>query len=347
MRDSEKTVVPFPDSAAVDAEAAEWITRLDSGELSATDYASFQEWQSRSPHHRDAVQRLSALWSELDVLKQYARPIEALPEQHAGRSWFAALPKRSFIYAAAACLALAVVGTQFYQRQQTPSPMVVSYQTTVGEQKAVTLPDGSTVHMNTNSRIELAYYSDRRDLKLVRGEAYFDVAHDPNRPFAVYAGHGLVRDIGTAFDVRLLASAVEVTVSRGSVELAALLHGGNSPNPKEERLGALAAGQDAVFGRKVERLALVTNAAINRKLAWRNGVLIYAGEPLAQVVDDFNRYTNVKVALADPRLQNIPVGGYFEIGKDEAFYEALRNNFGLRVERRDETHVALLPPAEE
>ena len=343
MRDSEKTVVPFPDSSAIEAEASEWIVRLDGGDASPADYAKFQEWQCRSPQHREAVQRLSALWSELDCLKHYAQAETDTSTERPRMGWRQV--RRPFIYAAAACLAVAVVSPQIYKQLQPAAPLVFSFSTAVGQEKTVTLPDGTALHMNTGSRVEISFSDDRRDVKLTRGEAYFEVTHDPARPFTVHARDGLVRDIGTAFDVRLLPKAVQVTVTRGNVELSALRGDGKSPQPAENRLGVIAAGQSAVFDRKVERLELLSNAAMNRELSWRNGVLAYAGEPLGQVVDDVNRYTNVKITLGDPKLSNVRVGGYFEIGKDDAFFEALKDNFGLRVQRIDDTHVVVLPPA--
>ena len=336
MRDTDKNVVPFPDAAAVEAEASEWVVRFDGGKATADDYARFQEWQNRSPYHRDAAARLFRLWGDLDALKALAAPVAAAPAKPT--SWRRA--RLPYWAAAAACVALVLASAPTYMALHTDPPVVTTYQTAVGAQKTIALADGSTLALNTNTTVRVVLSDKRRDVHLLRGEAYFEVAHDDKRPFAVFAGQGVVRDIGTAFDVRMLPRAVDVTVVRGSVELAAL--SADAGQSAERHLAVLAAGQNAVFTYRVHRLSLVSDAAINRRLAWRQGVLVYAGEPLAQVVADYNRYTNVKVEIVDPKLNDLQVGGYFEIGKSAAFLEALSDNFGIRIQWRDAHHAELV-----
>jgi transmembrane sensor len=335
MRDTDKNVVPFPDAAAIEAEAAEWAVRFDGGEVTAENYAKFQEWQSRSAYHRDAAARLFRLWGDLDALKTLATPIAAIPPKPT--FWRRAhLP---YVVAAAASVVLMLASFPTYMALHTEPLVVMTYQTVVGAQKTIALADGSTLTLNTNTAVRVVLSDKRRDVHLLRGEAYFEVAHDDKRPFAVFAGQGVVRDIGTAFDVTLLPQAVDVTVVHGHVELAAL--NGDAGQFTEQHLAVVAAGQNAVFTHKVRRLSAVSGAAINRRLAWRQGVLVYAGEPLAQVVADYNRYSNVKVEIVDPKLNDLQVGGYFEIGKSEAFLEALNDNFGIRVQWRDAHHAEL------
>jgi len=347
MRDDEKNVVQFPDTTALEAEAAEWVVRLDGDEATAADRAAFLEWQSRSAYHREIAARLSGLWRELDFLQEHADPVCAVrggvPEP--GKSIRRGLrPKswtRPWAVAAAASILLAVAAIPVLLGLRTVPVTSLAYETAVGQHKTVSLPDGSKANLNTNSRIEVVFSGEQRDVRLVRGEAYFEVAHDAQRPFAVHARSGLVRDVGTVFDVRLLPKTIDVTVVHGSVELARLSGDKESGGKKEEHLAFITAGQQAQFGRKVVSLALVSDAAIDRMLAWRRGVLIYNGQPLAQVVGDFNRYTNIRIEIADPSLNAISVGGYFEIGKTDALFEALENNFGVRVERLDANHVRL------
>lgn len=340
MRDTDKKVVQFPDTAGLEAEAAEWVVRFDSGDATAEDYASFQEWQNRSAHHREIAARLSRLWSDLDTMKALVEPLDGSPAVASSRMRaFWHRPRTMGLALLAASFLLVIVAVPIYNALRYSPPTIIAYETAVGAQRTVSLPDGSTVSLNTNSLVQITFSRQRRDVRLVRGEAYFEVAHDEKRPFAVFAGRGVVRDIGTAFDIRLLPKAVDVTVLRGNVELAALMQ---ASSPGERHLGVLAAGQNAVFDRGVDRLSLVSDAAINRRLAWRQGVLVYAGEPLAQVVADFNRYTDVKVEIGDPKLRDLRVGGYFEIGKNDAFFESLKDNFGIRVQWRDDSHVQLL-----
>jgi transmembrane sensor len=328
-----ENIVRFPDAGAIEAEAAEWLVRLDSGSLVGEDYAAYREWLARSPAHRETLARLSAVWSGLDAVKAYAEPLP-------GVATIGAKPveKNSvWRWRIAAVVALALVGGNVaYWNWPEPAPIVIAYETPVGAQRTVALADGTTVLLNTASRIEVAYSRKARDVRLVRGEGYFEVAHDSARLFTVSSGTHQVRDIGTAFAVRESGKALEVTVAKGSVELVVAPAAENA-----ERIAVLNAGQSAAFDRKLAYVRRLSAVELNRQLSWRDGVLVYAGEPLAKVVADFSRYTDVKIELADPRLATMPVGGYFEVGKLRAVLEALESNFGIHAEWIDQAHVRL------
>ena len=221
----------------------------------------------------------------------------------------------------------------------------------MGGQKKIILADGTSVILNTNSRLDVNLAGKCRDVYLTRGEAYFEVVHDKTRPFTVHANNYVVRDIGTAFDVHLSkAGLVEVGVTKGSVEVkpangARVIDAANS-------LGVVTAGHDIVLGKKVERAEVVPSADMGRKLAWRQGQLIYTGQPLGEVLADISRYSDIKIELADPALANLPVGGAFRTDQIEAIFAALENNFGVHAEWIDPQHVRFTagsdkPPARE
>jgi transmembrane sensor len=228
------------------------------------------------------------------------------------------------------------------QRAHAPRPSgPQSYATAIGAQKKFTLADGSVVTLNTNSRIDVELLGNRRDVHLVRGEAYFEVVHDKTRPFTVYADRYVVRDIGTAFAVHLLDKRlVNVRVTKGSVEIAARTDQGKVSDVAKS-LGVVIAGHDVVFGQKIERSEIVSDVELGRKLAWRQGQLIYSGQPLAEVLADIGRYSNIEIELADPALQDLPVGGSFRVNQTEAILAALENNFGIHAEWMDARHVRL------
>jgi transmembrane sensor len=104
-------------------------------------------------------------------------------------------------------------------------------------------------------------------------------------------------------------------------------------------LGVVTAGHDIVLGEKLERAKVATSADLGRKLAWRQGQLIYTGQPLGEVLADISRYSNIKIELADPALENLPVGGAFRTDQIEAIFAALENNFGIHAEWIDPQHV--------
>ncbi|HEY0281914.1 MAG TPA: FecR domain-containing protein [Rhizomicrobium sp.] len=343
MHDHEK-IVKFPDVSTVEAEAAEWIVRLDAGGP-AEDYARFLEWQNRSPLHREAALRLTALWSQFDALKEFAAPFPGAGERRqtwTRRLWNAGSEASWRKVASAAALLVLLAGAGLFYTHKQPAPLVaIPYETALGSQKDISLPDGSTVVLNTNSRLDVVYSKTRRDVYLHRGEAFFEIASSDKRPFTVHANAKQIHDIGTAFDVRLLRNAVEVTVTKGAVELVNAARPDAPSKDKVERLGVVSAGQNAVFSRKLEYVKPLTDAEINRHLAWREGILVYAGEPLARVVEDVSRYTNIRIELGDPKLRDIQVGGYFEISKIGSAFEALEKNFGIQARWRDTRHVRL------
>jgi transmembrane sensor len=342
-------ILAFPDTAAIEAEAAAWVARFDAGDVSAKDQAAFQEWLNRSALHREAIAIYGNLWSELDALRLLTDTSEA--ETGAREYHPAALERARPWLAACAAAVIAVAGgaVLFHPKPQllakAQSPARLFYETAVGGQRKITLADGSKVILNTNSRLDVDFSGNRRNVHLMRGEAYFDVVHDKARPFTVDANNYVVRDIGTAFDVHLSKTGVvEVGVTKGSVEVTTAAGGQVSGAAKS--LGVIVAGHDIVLGQpdivpgqKVERAEAVSNADLARKLAWRQGQLNYTGQPLGEVLADVSRYSNIKIELADPALENLPVGATFRTDQIEAIFAALENNFGLHAEWIDPQHV--------
>jgi transmembrane sensor len=332
------------------------VARFDAGDVSAQDQAAFQAWLNRSALHRDAIADYGSFWSEFDQLGQLTRPVGAgqevavpvapSPVSRANKVWLAAC--------AAAVVAMVAVGGVV--RQESPARQQVaaarpqmpahpsgpqSYATAIGAQKTFALADGTSVTLNTNSQINVDFRGDRRDVQLVRGEAYFEVVHDKTRPFTVHADRYAVRDIGTAFAVHLMDKClVNVRVTKGSVEIASSVrHGKRSAGAKS--LGIFVAGRDVVLGEKIEHTETVSDAELSRKLAWRQGQLIYSGQPLSDVLADISRYSDIEIELTDPALKDLPVGGAFSVNQTEAIIAALENNFKIHAEWIDARHVRL------
>jgi transmembrane sensor len=187
-----------------------------------------------------------------------------------------------------------------------------------------------------------------RDIRLVKGEALFEVARDPDRPFRVYAGNGLVRAIGTTFTVYLKDSDnVSVTVAEGEVELATVSvpdvkqRAGDTADVPAAPLAKIKAGQIATFSLDIESIQTLEHAELSRRLSWRDGMLRFDGEPLSEAVQEVSRYTTQKIVILDPALRDLRIGGYFRVGETEAMFEALESSFGVRVERINESLVHL------
>lgn len=329
---------------ALEAEAAAWVSRLDAGPSDEL-LEEFQRWMDQSRHHREAGERLRGLWGELDALAELrASAVEA--SATARRPVGRAAPQRRLVAAmvAAAAALAAVVGLAVAVRPPAPAPV---FETAVGEQRTIALADGSTVQLNTNSRLQVQLAARARDLRLERGEAFFQVKHDPARPFTVYAGQGTVQALGTAFAVRLEKDEMRVTLTRGAVRLGHAAPAGFRPTRPRQN------GDEAVLtahgGRVAEAVVApngitqqpVSSEAAARELAWRQGALVFADEPLSHVVADVSRYTDVDIEIADPKLRDVRIAGYFQTGEVEPMLEALQTGFGIHVERLGPKRVRL------
>jgi len=341
-------IIRLVDLATIEAQAADWIARLDREDPSDSDLADFAAWKALSPQHQQAADRLEGLWSEFDVLAKLTPAIQdrivASPRCPTPPPpwWVAGLVAASLVVAGLGAVSVL---------QRLPHTQV--YDTAVGGQRTINLEDGSSIQLNTNSQVEVRYTPKARDLRLIRGEAYFEVSPNKQRPFSVYAQEGVVRAVGTAFVVRLTGERVEVTVTKGKVELAAFTR----------PVGRASLDRVASLPRKPLTMVSATHGAtelavldqahliehldlaapeVTRKLAWRQGMLVFNGETLPNVVADVSRYTDVQIEIADPSLNGLKVGGYFKVGEVDPMLEALESSFGVRVERIDDKHVRLL-----
>jgi transmembrane sensor len=193
-----------------------------------------------------------------------------------------------------------------------------------GERRTVSLPDGSRVELNTDSRIAVAYSDHRRDIVLTRGEALFDVAKDPSRPFVVQAGEAQVRAVGTAFNIRLRDKVVELTVTEGVVTVDERAASAAPPRRVSEGKGAMiATGAVAEVDLDPE--------VLRRRLLWRDGVVEFEGDTLEQAAAEFNRYNDRKLIVA-PAAASARVGGVFRTSQVEAFARTAAASLGLDVQ---------------
>jgi transmembrane sensor len=374
-------VVTFPDRHRIAEEAAEWLVRLDSERPpTADELEALGGWLARSPAHREELERLAGLWNRMNIMTELAVPLTraaaASPgrprDEQAGRR-----PTWRWSNAAMGLMVLSAVAMAavFLSGDDAPLPLAASqvYETGVGQQSTVVLSDGSTVVLNTNSRINVNYDSRYRNVYLSRGEALFTVAKLRDLPFRVYAGNGRIEALGTAFAVRLHDQFVKVMVSEGRVSFASATlpqpgsadpaspvgpdPGGSSPDSHEptgdafRTVGRLGAGEVVTIYANAElaapgELAMpaigsVSSAELDRQLAWSDGVLLFSGDTLDNVVKELGRYTTVHIEIPDAELRKMRVGGRFPIGETEAMLAALEANFNLSVQRSDQEHVIL------
>lgn len=352
-------VFAFQDRKAIEEQAREWLIRLDGDTpLTSSESEALREWAERSPAHRAELQRIARFWHDADLLSELAIPLRK-PKRGVGEwlsSAFSADSKRSWAIAACVALiaiALVVVPLTLHQPLDATNGV---YATRVGERQTQTLADGSVIELNTASTLQVDFTDNVRVIRLLQGEAHFRVAHDTARPFEVFAGGGMVRAVGTAFSVRVKQNDIAVTVAEGRVELAAVTEeppsalttneaDGRSQvaaaKPAVAVLGQLSSGHSATFGDVIHEVRALRADDLSQQLAWRDGMLVFAGEPLSDVIAEVARYTPIKIEIADPALRTIPVGGRFKAGDVDAMFDVLAVSFGIEVHRVDPMHVRL------
>jgi transmembrane sensor len=335
--------------------AAEWLMRLD-GQTSPEIWDAFQLWMDADPRHRAAFIRLRVAWNRLDLLKNMrpvdgtidsdlmargrvspatmaARGLHPLPGTPRTRPDEIAMPDRRVLAAAAAVAAIGFV-VWLSQSHIGWKP----YETGVGNHEEDVLEDGSIVDLNTNTELSTRITSSRRDVTLSRGEALFHVAHDSTRPFYVTAGGTVVRAVGTAFSVRIRdADHVDVLVAEGRVAVRA--PGAKTDLDDPNRLPAaskVSAGEAAIVLRNTVQKRVVPSDDITRKLAWTAGHLVFQGETLNEAVQEFNRYNQRKLSIADQTIVQQVVGGDFTATDPDSFVAALWRLFGIQA-RADKT----------
>ena len=345
-------------TTSINQQACAWIAKLH-GEPSAKDLQNFRAWMAQSPAHKTEVRQLAKLWGELDVLTELAVVQEPLSTQSTSARLFdkvAALIKFSNWNRPLAAMVTATLVAVL------ALPIIIdinktTYSTDIGEQELITLRDGSTVLLNTNSSIRVDYSLETRNISLLSGQAHFEVTKDNSRPFNVYAGTGLVRAVGTAFSVYLQPDIIEVTVTEGTIELSAVAPAPAPTNQPETeptapsktitKLSLVTAGQNATMDQdtsSIDSIEVIDAPEIVQKLAWHQGLLRFSGDPLEDVVAEISRYTDLSIVILDPEIRDLRIGGFFKVGETEKMFQALETSFGVRVERKGK-NVALLAAA--
>ncbi len=337
------------DAAAIEAEAMAWLAEREEG-FAPGRAAAFEAWRRRDPRHAAAVAELEQVLAQLDGLAAHREEVNAhfdrvSPAPPPGRATPA--PEPAFLgwrAVAWAGLAAALIFGAFLGFRARPSALgpETRYATTTAGYERARLADGSTLELNTASAARVQFTAAERRVELESGEAHFEVAHDTARPFVVKAGGVAVRAVGTAFNVRFVAGAVEVTVTEGKVAVERVAPGAPSAAPTllaaHERLALpLAAAGPAPV---IEPL---DPADVRAVLAWQRRVTDFSDTPLAEVIARFNRHNSLQLVITDPALESRRIGGMFALDDVEAFVRLLERDGIIRAERRGDTVRLQIP----
>jgi transmembrane sensor len=318
-------------------------------------------WLDENPEHVKALLSVACLWDQVSVLSELSDvfPLEEYVASHPSPF------RRNLAFSALAVLLLAfclhnpLLGWLDAHWEGLPRDLMqLSYETRIGQQSTVVLPDGSEVLLNTNSRIEVSFSTGSRDIILHRGEAQFTVTKDKARPFRVHANGGVVEAVGTMFTVQETPEkTLEVTVIEGVVnftriseQTAAMATQQAQPAVTESaqviapaaRPIPLEAGESVHVDETNDTILKQTFQPdeLESRLAWREGMLLFQGDPLEKVIQEVSRYTSIRIDV-DENVRDIAVLGYFRTGDVEGVLLAMQNTFNLKVERPSKDHIVL------
>jgi transmembrane sensor len=312
------------------AEASVWIARLHSGEPDKTAIAGVKRWLRAHPMNQRALELCTEIGEESANLRRITPFATQVP---------AAAPRRYGLASMAAAAMLVLAAGLFLWL--APSADLA---TEVGEQRLVTLKDGTHVFLNTATRIAVKYDDTTRMVELKTGEALFDVAKKPTWPFIVKAGDRQIRALGTSFVVRRDETQTAVTLMEGTVTVTAdgssphehTVPAGSSETPVVPQVFTLTPGQRLTF---LAGQARLDKASRDKAIAWRRGEIIFDDTPLSDAASELNRYSKDKLVVEQPAAQAMRVTGLFQTGDSLSFAHAVAQSYGLTVEERNHNIV--------
>lgn len=351
-------------------EAAGWRLRIEAGEASETS-PDYLEWLNASDEHADAMMRARITWA---LLGEHARAPEltrarsdalARTTEAAARRWtpMTSLRRRRWrrpqsLLALAASLLLmlatGLIATDRLPALTPPGTAAQVYATDIAETRVVTLPDNSRIALDAATRVAVAYTGEARDITLLEGQAFFTVARDAARPFRVTAGGQTVTALGTAFNVELIDREVVVTLVEGEVVVTGAPAAG-PPGPPPQAAGEapapsasadppgavrLVAGQQLIAAPDAPP-QLAGAPDIEKSTAWRRGRIMLDDDTLQAALARVNRYSRIRIVIADPVLAELRIGGVFNAGDTDAFIEAIETAFPIEARRMSASVIEL------
>jgi len=337
--------------SVVSRQASDWYVANQGGSLDQAERAAFVAWLKASPMHVEEYLGIALIARDLrTATHDSALSLDRLLEQaaaddsdsvaffdRAGVRDPAAKTRRPVVgwhFAALAAAAVLALATLLWSgRYLGPSGSPEIHRTAHGEQSVSKLPDGSELHLNTDSEVAVRYVRAERLVELKRGEALFEVTHDATRPFRVEAGATRVVAVGTRFNVYRGPAVTVVTVADGRVDV---IIGDTSGTVGGSMYGASVQHVDAGYQLRIDDgagSAQPVRVDLQQTLGWLQHKIAFEKRPLGEVADEFNRYVQVPLVIEDATLRAMPVSGVFDAYDTESFVAFLQTLEGVRVER--------------
>lgn len=332
-------------SGEIAAAAARWVARLDRG-LSAPEQDDYLSWLAENPRHAEAVAHERRTWESFDRLAGLQSSVQPIPDPDllapppSRRRSIVSFPCRAVAMALAAAAAIAIGWYAVESHSKADSTLRADPLVRLAPIVEQTLEDGSIVRLNRGAQMEVKFTATERRVKLLKGEGVFEVAKDPQRHFLVESGGVKVQAVGTVFNVRLGAEAVDVIVTEGRVAVA-------NVSTTLEAAPKLDAGQRILMSREPSaEPAIVTTPPpeeLARRLAWQPRILTFSEEPLPAILNEFNRHNPVALRLDEPRLAEFRLSARIRSDNVPGFLRLLASEFNIVAEVQPNGEIALRP----
>lgn len=335
-------VTKFNSKQTIQEQASLWISRMDRG-LSADEQKTLSIWLKESDAHKDALFNLAKLWDDLSVLNELSDlfPLEAKIKQKRFVS-IAMAASFAAIMLTSASLMFTDISLSFlnsgHQIAQTKD-----YQTKIGEQVSFSLSDGTSIRLNTNSKIQVAFTEHHRQISLLKGEARFDVAKDKERPFTVSVEDQSFTALGTIFNVQKNdINNLELIVTEGKV----LISDTNTINQRldnivssfktleHNKLAGLVvkSGEKSLVSHNTQ-ISKISLDQIQKELSWQQGMLIFDATPLNTALNEISRYNDIQFEFTDINLSDLKISGYFKSGDIDTLLQSLSDNLDIQFKK--------------
>ena len=341
--------------------AAIWAARLDRGMLTHSEEAELAEWLADAKNDEALGRATDALHvfdadrlndPHLRALRQAALETAPMPYRRHPMYLAASVaaigiavallmgridrlnPAQAPVLAAASATAPSTRAATTAKAPAAP----VEYASAVGKRRTVELSDGSTITLNTNSEVAVNFTEGARLIHLVRGQALFDVAHNPQKPFMVFAAGRRVTALGTVFEVRAEPRRMQVVLARGSVVIDGASQLENSANAKGSAPALLTPGQAFIAEGGRQR---VVSIDVKRELLWRSGFVEFDDESLAHAVAEINRYTTRPIVLSPDGVADLHVSGVFRTDDPKHFVETISEVLSIDTQSTQEGGIRL------
>lgn len=300
-------------------EASRWIARLEASDVTLEDHQRFRAWLDQAPENRPAYDAVSRTWDKLDSLKLLSSSPPA-----AARS--GAPPSRRALLLGGAGAAVAAGGAAAVFWALTPATtFAATYETNTGGRQLAALSDGSQIELNAETRVRIAYTDEARHADLERGEALFRIVED-GRPFEVRTPFGSITAANAIVLVKVRDASVRTTIVAGRASARS-----SSSSPVEA-----SANRELILSRRPLAQEAVSPERAARRLAWREHMLAFDGETLAEAAADVTRQTGVRFRFASDEVAALRVGGYIDGRDADAFVSLIETNLALSVERQSD-----------